>query len=125
MLVLDVILIAFSIMAGINIPEYFLFNPFLGKAIYHKSGEFYVDVDMNRHFYYLYDDKILYKKEIDTISFSSIGSEKQLLLKFKDILDNIYKDDTDLQTKKEFLTKSDGYVDSVLRREKRINKILW
>ena len=122
MTVLDIILIAISIIIPCNDPDYFLFNPKLGKPIYHKCGEFYVDI--KKDYYSLYRDKILFKDEIYRLRFSEVSSEKQLLLKFKEVLDEKYEEKLKLQEKKNFLLKSDGYVDPALRREKRINKIL-
>lgn len=122
MTVLVVILIAISIIIPCNEPDYFLFNPILGKTIYHKCGEFYVDI--KKEYYSLYYDKILIKDEICRIRFSQVSSEKELLLKFKEALDEKYDEKLKLQEKKDFLLKSDGYVDPALRREKRINKIL-
>jgi hypothetical protein len=66
--VLDIILIGISIIIPCNEPDYFLFNPILGKTIYHKCGEFYVDI--KKEYYSLYSDKILIKDEICRIRFS-------------------------------------------------------
>jgi hypothetical protein len=122
MTVLDIILIGISIIIPCNEPGYFLFHPKLGKSIYHKCGEFYVDIKGD--YYSLYDDKILVKDEICRTRFSEVSSEKQLLLKFKEVLDKKYEEKLKIQEKKDFLLNSDGYVDAALRREKRINKIL-
>lgn len=123
-MVLDFIIIAVSIIIPCNAPEYFLFNPKLGKIIYHTCGEFYVDIKGNC--YHLYDDKILFKSEICVIHFSAVSSEKELLLKFKNALDLRYNRELKLQEKKDFLYKSDGYLDQdqASKRERILNKIL-
>lgn len=122
MMVLNIILIGISIIIPCNVPEYFLFNPKLGKSIFHTCGEFYVDIKGN--YYYLYEDKILFKDELCRVGFSEISNEKELLSKFKKVLDSKYEEEIRIKEKKNFLLKSDGYVDPALRREKRINKIL-
>ena len=97
-IVLVIILTAISIIIPCNEPDYFLFNPILGKTIYHKCGEFYVDFKGN--YYCLYEDNIFFKNQICKIYFTEVSSEKELLLKFKEALDEKYDEKLKLQEKK-------------------------
>jgi hypothetical protein len=120
--ILTLFWIVFNIILSINPIGYFLSNPILGKAIYHRCGTFFVDIWEDR--YFLYDDKIFYKKELDYIYFYKVGNEKDLYLYIKNFLDAKYKEELKIQEKKDILNNFDGYVDEFLKREKTLNKLL-
>lgn len=120
--ILTLFWIVFNIILSINPIGYFLSNPILGKAIYHRFGTFFVDIWEDR--YFLYDDKIFYKKELDHIYFYQVGNEKDLYLYIKNFLDAKYKEELKIQEKKDILNNFDGYVDEFLKREKTLNKLL-
>jgi hypothetical protein len=120
--IFTIIIIYANICIISKIDNNFLLSPFLGKPIYHKCGIFFAEIKNGE--YFLYNDKIFYKEELLSIDIDRIFSEKELLNKFSEKIDYIFQKELEKKEKKDFLYKSDGYVDPALRREKRINKIL-
>ena len=105
-----------------------IFKPFLHKKVVHESGIFYVYHDDNKKKYFLYKDNLLYRVIFSNIEERNIRNSNDIIKWVKGSLDNHYYSkmakQEEKKSKKEILSKWDGYTSDSIKRDDKINKII-
>jgi len=105
-----------------------IYSSKLDKRIVHESGEYYIKYSTKFKRYYIYKDHIFYKYYIENFDEWRIDSQKELLLKVKELLDVRYKEILSeinrIKKQKKIMEEWDGYTSSGLKRDDKIKQVI-
>ena len=91
------------------------------KIYYSDLGYFYLSVNKNSDII-IYEQKIFYTKKLFMFDYIEDFDKNRQIIKNK--LDRIYSSEIERRKVKSVISKWDGYIDTISKRDDKINKIL-